>query len=314
MTGQEVPAGRMLYLPWHRSAGADPQKGKCMSGNPYIDLLARFQEAYAELGGYQFWLGAVTPGEVNAHPQLRDGFVCVVPEVPSVWYLIGNICHASQFSSREQYVRLRDPILNAFSALAARAGAALPLSIRKGIADSPENTPTEPVSWWVTFLWRLCPPSVEDLTPSERGVRIACLSPFSASIDAIEIVQLNTDRPRFPPARTTHNNGYRATSEADEEQPPEGKAPAALKLSLSREKAFRQYQDAVGRNPTQLNGATDREVYDWLYGRREQGDVLQSFATWSRYLREAREFYSAQKNTARISRPTGKSVVRQDQI
>jgi hypothetical protein len=84
-------------------------------------------------------------------------------------------------------------------------------------------------------------------------------------------------------------------------------------LSPSREKAFREYLDAVSKNPTQLNGATDHEVYDWLVDHAE-GERLPIFGTWSRYVREAREHYKAQKNTARIGRVTGKSVVSEDEI
>jgi len=105
------------------------------------------------------------------------------------------------------------------------------------------------------------------------------------------------------------------TAEADEQQPSSGgKAPATPKLAPSHEIAFRQYLDAVEKNPTQLNGATDREVYDWLGNHVEAGEELPSFATWSRYLRKARDFYDAQKNTPRAGRAPGKSVVRQDQI
>jgi hypothetical protein len=88
---------------------------------------------------------------------------------------------------------------------------------------------------------------------------------------------------------------------------------ASSHLPPSREKAFRQYLQAVSNNPTQLNGATDREVYDWLEVHSE-GERLPRFDTWSRYLREARDHYSAQKNTARTGRVTGKSVVSEDEI
>jgi hypothetical protein len=88
-----------------------------------------------------------------------------------------------------------------------------------------------------------------------------------------------------------------------------GTAPA---LSPSRHKAYGQYLWAVSRNAA-LVGATDRQVYDWL---RENGkdESLATFATWGRYLREARAFHDAQKNTPRIGRKTGRSIARPEEI
>jgi hypothetical protein len=84
-------------------------------------------------------------------------------------------------------------------------------------------------------------------------------------------------------------------------------------VSPSREKAYRQYTQAVGNNPTQLNGATDYEVYDWLKEHSE-GEPLPTFSTWSKYLREARKHYGNNKNTPRRGRATGKSIVRSNEI
>jgi hypothetical protein len=84
-------------------------------------------------------------------------------------------------------------------------------------------------------------------------------------------------------------------------------------LPPSREKAYRQYLDAVAKNPTQLNDETDRKVYDWLEEHAE-GEALPVFGTWSKYLREARKHYQTNKHTARHGRETGKTVVRQDRI
>jgi hypothetical protein len=85
------------------------------------------------------------------------------------------------------------------------------------------------------------------------------------------------------------------------------------RLPPSHEKAYRQYKDATDKNPTQLNGATDREVYEWLQKHAED-EKLPSLDSWARYLRNARRHYGDQKNTPRAGRPTGKSVVRKDEI
>jgi hypothetical protein len=84
-------------------------------------------------------------------------------------------------------------------------------------------------------------------------------------------------------------------------------------LPPAREKAYRQYLDAVEKNPTLLSEATDREVYDWLQEHAE-GEQLPTYATWSKYVREGRNHYGTSKHTPRTGRPTGKSVVRRDDI
>jgi hypothetical protein len=170
--------------------------------NPYIGLLAEFQEAYALHGRSYLWLGAVTPEELRAYPFLRNTFIGIVPSRELAWNIVGEICHASRFGAGGAYRKRRAASLEVFCRLASRAGAALPLSIRMKIPGYPTHVPTEPLSWWVTFLWHLSPPSEEDLAPppgQSPPVRIACLDPFQASIDAIESCGLRTDEPQFLP-------------------------------------------------------------------------------------------------------------------
>jgi len=171
------------------------------AANPYIELRSQFQEAYAIHGRDYLWLAAVTPEEHRSYPFLQEAYVGVVSLPPSVWYIVGEICHASQFSAGDLYCKLRSATLEVFSGLASRAGAALPVSIRRTIPGYPDHSPVEPLSWWLTFLWHLFPPSDEDLAPltgQVPPVRIACSEPFQASIDAIESCKLHTDQPRFP--------------------------------------------------------------------------------------------------------------------
>jgi len=115
--------------------------------------------------------------------------------------------------------------------------------------------------------------------------------------------------------RPDANSDAHTTAEPDDKRKVKEKSAGPdAKLPPSREKAFRQYLDAVAKEPNRLTGASDSEVYSSVKENLEAGEGLPNFATWSRYLREAREFYSAQKNTPRSGRPTGKSVVREDQI
>jgi hypothetical protein len=82
-------------------------------------------------------------------------------------------------------------------------------------------------------------------------------------------------------------------------------------LPPSREKAYRLFCWAVGREPALAN-STDAEVFRWLQRdqRVERDEVPGSCATFCRYLREARSFYKNQKNAPRAGRALGRSMVR----
>ncbi len=98
-------------------------------------------------------------------------------------------------------------------------------------------------------------------------------------------------------------------AKSSDSAPPQKKTKATL--PPSRVKAMSQFVDAVSKCPA-LNGATDREVYDWI-DEHSDGDPLPNFDTWSRYLRDAREAAGISKNTPRSER-TGRSIVRLDEI
>jgi hypothetical protein len=83
-------------------------------------------------------------------------------------------------------------------------------------------------------------------------------------------------------------------------------------LKPSREKVHRQFSWAMEQKP-ELK--TDRKVYDWLTDHADAAEGLLTFATWSKYLREARAHYNDHKHTPRTTKAaSGKSVVRRDQI
>jgi hypothetical protein len=84
------------------------------------------------------------------------------------------------------------------------------------------------------------------------------------------------------------------------------------RLSPSRLKAYGQFCWAVRANAA-LDGATDREVFDWLEEHYKE-EPLPPFATWNRYLREARRVYGTSKHTPRAGREAGRSIVRPDEI
>lgn len=83
------------------------------------------------------------------------------------------------------------------------------------------------------------------------------------------------------------------------------------RLPPSREKAYRVFEWAVSENP---DLKTDRAVYDWVIRDGRHADVLTyPFATFVRYLSDARDFYDTHKHTPRKGR-TSRSVVRKSQL
>jgi hypothetical protein len=85
------------------------------------------------------------------------------------------------------------------------------------------------------------------------------------------------------------------------------------KLSPSRMKAYQQFLWAVNTN-AELDGATDRDVYDWLKEHLDENESLPEFSAWSRYVRQAREAYGTSKHNRRAGRQTGRSIARPDEI
>ena len=85
------------------------------------------------------------------------------------------------------------------------------------------------------------------------------------------------------------------------------------KLKPCRKKAYSQFKHAMEKKPELQD---DRAVYDWLIDEdADAEDEFPAYGTWVRYLRGARNYLSASKNTSRKSkRSSGKSVVRSDQV
>jgi hypothetical protein len=65
---------------------------------------------------------------------------------------------------------------------------------------------------------------------------------------------------------------------------------------LRYEKAFQSYNMAIAAEEL-TNGAFDREAHDWLKEHGLDEYELPEFDTWQRYVRKARSFYQAQKNS-----------------
>jgi hypothetical protein len=85
-------------------------------------------------------------------------------------------------------------------------------------------------------------------------------------------------------------------------------------LAPSRQKAYRLYLRAVEAAP-HLQDATEKDVYNWLSNHQDDGDdSLQPYETFTRYLRECRNKLGNQKRKPRGGRPTGRSIVRSNEI
>jgi hypothetical protein len=101
-------------------------------------------------------------------------------------------------------------------------------------------------------------------------------------------------------------------SDSDSKNAERDKIASDRKLAPSRLKAYGQFRWAIRQNAA-LEGASDREVYEWLEDHYNT-EPLPKFASWDRYLREARAFHDVRKHTPRSGRNTGRSIVRSDQI
>jgi hypothetical protein len=88
--------------------------------------------------------------------------------------------------------------------------------------------------------------------------------------------------------------------------------PNAPELAPSRQKAYAQYLSAVGQAPD-LAGGTVRAVYEWLE-KHNDDDPLPPFATWERYVREARASLGTGKHRPRMGREHGRSIVRREDL
>lgn len=85
-------------------------------------------------------------------------------------------------------------------------------------------------------------------------------------------------------------------------------------LSSVAQTAWENYQTALARGNFNSSSPTDRQVYDWLLIQMRLGDTMPYFDTWQRYIRKARNYYGCQKNTPRIGRKHGSSIIHQNQL
>jgi hypothetical protein len=156
------------------------------------------------------------------------------------------------------------------------------------------------------------------------GMPLEPIGPFTLNA---ELTVLRNLRRLCRELRGDQPTGRENASDADpaEACPPEGIVPDSgqgeaeqaedasdSRLSPSRLKAYGQFCWAIRENAA-LDGATDREVYDWL-GEQCKEETLPSFAAWNRYLREARRAHGTSKHTPRAGRETGRNIVRPDEI
>jgi hypothetical protein len=133
--------------------------------------------------------------------------------------------------------------------------------------------------------------------------------------EQLRVAQSESVTAKQPAPATSSGVGANADGDSDSQPPATGtrEKDEGATLAPSRQKAYGQYLDAVRRNP-ELANATDRDVYDAVKEQLDSGETLPSFATWTRYLRDARDYHDANKSKSRAGREHGKSVVRRDEI
>lgn len=166
-----------------------------MAASPFDEILVRFQRAYAKYDRDElFGLCALTRAEYDTDRTNVDrdcGYVGFVPvgnnkTGATPGYMIFGPKYRKWWLRQRKVANRSFPL---FCSLAARAGASLPLRLRKTIPFEP----ADPTAWWLAFLWWRKPPSEADLLPlkgKKRASRIIWDSPFLESIEAIETAQL----------------------------------------------------------------------------------------------------------------------------
>jgi two-component system nitrogen regulation response regulator GlnG len=93
---------------------------------------------------------------------------------------------------------------------------------------------------------------------------------------------------------------------------PDPEANPVKSLSPRKEVAWRHYLWACETEPA-LVGEPLAKVYRWLQ-EKDPDDLPDTFDTFARYIRAAQAHYGCQRNGSRAGRPTGKSVVRSDEV
>lgn len=207
-----------------------------MDRNPFDRILTSFRSAAAKYDAIDCALQAVRGGMKNVPGEMLGSIF--IPGLPD---------YASESKAYNVYAQHNacDPKewVECFRKLARKAGAALPLSIRRPLR---RVAVTGSLEWWLAFLfWQ---------NADEGRPRLFVSSPFVESADAIELCRLNSRRSYLPEpfAQACRHNGIRVSVMHTEEarqmrfvprrttvRPQSaGKAPADSKTD-NRRKIFR---------------------------------------------------------------------------
>lgn len=169
--------------------------------NNYDEILKDFQDAFATYGDDIFYLIAFTKEEWNNIRDILDpgwrqlGFA-LLGEHPVKGAEGYHIFAPIRRWRLGRWAERWEDACICYENLAARAGASLPLHVRKQIPYEPAH----PASWWLTYMWLAKPPSKDDLFINENkpnDCRIIWNSPFFDSITAIEEGGLLVNEPKI---------------------------------------------------------------------------------------------------------------------
>ena len=175
------------------------------SHNPevYKQLLFEFREGLARFGGELFYLMGASliarqqlPEEETRNTLWQNAGLISVMHGNSdfgffVWATVGGI---GKDGPEQKVVKPARDAWESFRPLAARAGAHLPLTVRRSL---PPGLMDDAASWWYSVLYWLQMPHDFDDVLAHRTVPVS-EAPFMDSIQAIEYCGLTGPDPRFP--------------------------------------------------------------------------------------------------------------------
>lgn len=84
-------------------------------------------------------------------------------------------------------------------------------------------------------------------------------------------------------------------------------------LEPKKRLAFQLYEKALKDEPA-LNNATYKEIYAYMRENLEDAEQFDVCDTWSKYVKQAKNYFGISQKTSRSGRPYGKSIVQIDQI
>lgn len=150
---------------------------------------------------------------------------------------------------------------------------------------------------------------------SDERARLECLETLRATIDALAAPATPPGLAgnASPPAGDDVSKAKRADDAPAAETPAAGFLETLKPSHAVAYQQFKRAEQALTADPQRVEKRVElQEAYDWIKAEMKRdgtaGD-LQSFSTWARYVRGARNTLSEQVNLPRTGRSASKSIV-----